>query len=226
MNQKEARIISITNRKGGVGKSTLSILLATSLANQLQKKVLIIDMDSQNTVQTLFDLVSDSEIKPLFDVVSINPDHLKDELIEQETKYDVIFLDLPRITESVKAKDIPTINSLQYCDSVLIPILASTIDVLSSVEYYNVIKAVAKLRNGVKLPFIHKAILNRVNSRKINEIALNHLNDMDVPLMNSNLGDYATFQNVDPTIDVLTTSEGEKRFRLFFDEFIQTFKFN
>jgi chromosome partitioning protein len=47
---RHARVIAVSARKGGVGKTTTSVNLAASMARYFGKKVLLVDMDSQGHV--------------------------------------------------------------------------------------------------------------------------------------------------------------------------------
>ena len=87
MNHK-GRVITITSRKGGVGKSTTLLNLAGIYSN-LEKKVLILDFDltsgsiaislNLKTDKTIYNLVSDitnNRFKEFFDYVTSYNDHI------------------------------------------------------------------------------------------------------------------------------------------------------
>ncbi|MCD2412224.1 ParA family protein, partial [Borreliella burgdorferi] len=53
MDQKKPIVITLASLKGGVGKSSLSILFSYVL-KELGKKVLLIDLDPQNSLTSYF----------------------------------------------------------------------------------------------------------------------------------------------------------------------------
>lgn len=63
-----AKIISIANHKGGVGKTTTSVHIGVSLAEHWKKRVLLIDLDSQANLTMHFNIQSD-EILTIYDLL-------------------------------------------------------------------------------------------------------------------------------------------------------------
>ena len=149
----KAKVISVVNQKGGVGKPTTAVNLATIFA-VMDKKVLIIDIDSQgntssglgirqterkitsynvfNGLNSIRDAILDTEV-PNLSIVSANTNlaAIELDLIHLKNYENILLEKLEEIKNDFDyiIIDCPpslgliTLNALVACDEVLIPML-------------------------------------------------------------------------------------------------------
>ncbi len=91
-----AKIISFISRKGGTGKTTNAINLATTLHN-MGKKVLLVETDTNYTLNTLrkMEVFKEENGKQGFEILGSNDEQVAGELVtmKESRKFDIVVVD-------------------------------------------------------------------------------------------------------------------------------------
>ena len=155
-----AKVISLINEKGGVGKTTLSVNIAAALAHS-GARVLLIDADPQGSS---LDWSAAREGDPIFSVVGLPRASVHKEIGQVGQGYDHIIIDgPPRVTDLAR-------SAIMASDLVLIPVQPSPYDVWAADEVVKLIQEATVYKENLKSAFVvNRKIANTAIGRDVGE---------------------------------------------------------
>lgn len=153
-------ILSLLNQKGGVGKTTLAVHIATALA-QRGERTLMVDADPQGSA---LDWSASRSTEALFPVIGLPKPTLHRELPKVATDYAHVVIDgPPRVYDVAR-------SAILASELVIIPVQPSPYDVWAAKEIVDLLKEASSFNDSLKSAFtINRKIVNTAIGRDVTE---------------------------------------------------------
>ncbi len=180
-----AKVIVLTNQKGGCGKTTLAMNLAGVLGNGA--KVLLVDGDPQGSAMRW--AASASDIKPfpsaIMSLANIH-DKVNREIKKYTPDYDYIVVDCPPAIDNNF-----TASALLIADLALVPVLPSPTDLWAAVGIQKLISQVSDINENLRARLV--ANMCQTNASIAKE-ALILIGEFDFPKLNTDIYQRAAYR--------------------------------
>lgn len=168
-------VITFLNLKGGCGKTTLSIHIASTLA-LAGKKVLLIDADEQ---KSSIHWAETREKAPIFTIAGIPSNTIHKQIKLMKDDYDFIVVDGPPRTSSVSR------SCVVASDLVLIPVTPSPYDVWAANEIVDILNNVKHSLSEYKTIKSGIVINRKIHNTNLGNEVENALKDYEIPVLNT-----------------------------------------
>jgi chromosome partitioning protein len=146
-------VISFANTKGGAGKTTALLLLATELIRR-GNRVCVVDTDPQRWISRWFEGAATPQHQ-LSLATYVTAGTLQRTVEDARLRFDYVLVDLPGSQSPLLA------TAIGLSNHILIPIQGSSMDAQGGAQ---VLEILAYLNNRANIAIPHSVVLSRVNS--------------------------------------------------------------
>jgi len=173
-----AKVILLTNQKGGCGKTTLAMNLAGAIGTKF--KVLLIDGDPQGSASRWAASSSDEKPFPTAVMSLANvTDKVNREIKKYLADYEYIFVDCPPAIDNSF-----TASALLVADLAIVPVVPSPTDLWAAIGIQKLIGNVSEINENLTA----RLVANMCQSNaSISKEALTLINEFDFPKTNTDI---------------------------------------
>jgi chromosome partitioning protein len=211
------KIISFATQKGGAGKTTLLMLTAAAIHKRTNKKVLVVDSDPQQSVKTIYKKEQEKGLN-CYDVFAFNWNQPQPEINFEKTltlakkKYDIILSDVPG-----NIKSIELYHSLVNSDIVMVPIVASILDINATITFLSYLEDMAKEHNKTWEVY---GVINKKDKTVEHSLLHKLAGKAGMQLFYSSISNLVRYRRLVSTAnDIVEVTTKDDEFNQYFDEF-------
>lgn len=181
----KAKIIAVVNQKGGVGKSSISMLLASELSKR-GYRTMVADCDAQATSASWALAAPDNSPFPAA-VVNLAPyaEKTHRELQKHLDNYDFIIVDCPPSLEALAPQSVLLVAHLA-----IVPLPPAPADIWAS----RGIKALIERAQTINEDLRAAILPNKVARTTLSKVIMRKLEEFGIPLMNTRLHNRTAYQ--------------------------------
>lgn len=225
-----AKIITIGNQKGGIGKSTICALLANALAaDPFNLAVTVLDVDPQRSLarQRLADLEQHEGRTP-YKLEAATIGDVKADLTALDKANDVLLIDAPGKLDSNQPADQQTVLQLvSISDVLLIPFMPGNFALEASLDFLKASLKIRAQRAADPRPLLVVGLVNMFEGSRTNDdrFLIDELaelrNMVNIPFVDTALNRYALFRITDTLESYYQQNSSDKakqNFTQFVDE--------
>lgn len=190
-----AKVISFISRKGGTGKTTNAIHLATTL-HKMGKRVVLVETDTNYTLNTLrkMEVFKSKEDGKSFEILGSQDEQVAAELasIRESKKTDVVVVDSAGKTTDEGIKKLCLVS-----DVVVVPTSLTQNDLLVTYQTVTDLAPARQLNPKLKILILPNRIHSQTNLFTVRE-NLKNLDAIVLPILVPQKNLFVNFSTVDP----------------------------
>ena len=220
--KKEALICSVAHQKGGVGKSTITAILATAIHARTNKKVLVIDCDYQGSLISLREKELEDDKKAIvsaaaYPIVAEDPENIFEVMGKYIEDYDIIFIDMPG---NIKQKGIIDLFLLTHV--IIIPLVANELDVDSTIKFVEKCVQIQNMKKEEGENLRLMGIMNKFSMKKENRMLVDFAEALDIELFENFLRNNVRYdRKISTMVPMGSVMDEEDEVTLVTNEFIK-----